>query len=155
MEDIRKETTEICELFNDCKDNLVPILSEIQAKYEHIPEDSQAVVSEYLRVPLAEVKGIIRMYSRFTVIPKGKYDIQICMGATCIQNGSGKILQRAKERLNLDLGQTSKDRKFSLNTSRCTGNCGLAPVVRINGKVYGDVSIKKLDEILDKLMKEN
>lgn len=84
MEDIRKETTEICELFNDCKDNLVPILSEIQAKYEHIPEDSQAVVSEYLRVPLAEVKGIIRMYSRFTVIQKGKYDIQICMGVTCI-----------------------------------------------------------------------
>lgn len=84
MEDIRKETTEICELFNDCKDNLVTILSEIQVKYEHIPEDLQAVVSEYLRVPLAEVKGIIRMYSRFIVIPKGKYDIQICMGVTCI-----------------------------------------------------------------------
>lgn len=75
-------------------------------------------------------------------------------GATCIENGSGKILKRAKERLNIELGQTSKDGRFTLTTSRCTGNCGLAPVVRINGKVYGDVTAKKLDDILDKLIKE-
>lgn len=151
---MKEEILKICEQFTDCKDNLIPILGEIQEKYKCVSKEAQQIVAEYFKIPVGEVSGIIRLYSRFTEEPKGKYDISICMGATCIENGSGKILKRAKERLNIELGQTSKDGRFTLTTSRCTGNCGLAPVVRINGKVYGDVTAKKLDDILDKLIKE-
>lgn len=154
-EKARKETIEICEQFKQEKDNLIAILNEIQVKYGYIPKESQLVVSEYLNIPLAEIYGVITFYSRFTLIPKGKYNVSICMGTACFVKGSKELLERAKKKLNLEEGKTSADGKFSLDTMRCVGACGLAPVFTINNEVYGNATVKKLDEVLDKLMKED
>ena len=154
-EKARKETIEICEQFKQEKDNLIAILNEIQVKYGYIPKESQLVVSEYLNIPLAEIYGVITFYSRFTLIPKGKYNVSICMGTACFVKGSKELLERAKKKLNLEEGKTSADGKFSLDTMRCVGACGLAPVFTINNEVYGNATVKKIDEVLDKLMKED
>lgn len=154
-EKARKETLEICEQFKQEKDNLIAILNEIQIKYGYIPKESQLVVSEYLNIPLAEIFGVITFYSRFTLIPKGKYNVSICMGTACFVKGSKELLERAKKKLNLEEGKTSEDGKFSLDTMRCVGACGLAPVFTINDEVYGNATVKQLDEVLDKLMKED
>ena len=146
-EKARKETLEIAKKFTTDRDNLIAILKEIQQKYGYIPKESQLVVSEYLNIPLAEVYGVITFYSRFTLIPKGKYNLSICMGTACFVKGSKEIVERAKERLKLEEGQTSEDGMFSLDTMRCVGACGLAPVFTINNEVYGKATVKKLDEV--------
>lgn len=107
----REETLKIAKEFTTDRDNLIAILNEIQQKYGYIPKESQLVISEYLSIPLAEVYGVITFYSRFTLIPKGKYNISICMGTACFVKGSKELLERAKKRLNIEEGQTSEDRK--------------------------------------------
>lgn len=151
---LREETLQISEKYTKEKDNLIAILNEVQQKYGYIPKESQLVVSEYLDIPLAEVYGVITFYSRFTLEPKGKYNLSICLGTACFVKGSKEILDRAKERLNIEEGKTTPDGKFSLDTMRCVGACGLAPVFIINNEVYGKATVKKLDEVLDEYMKK-
>ena len=102
-------------------------------------------------MPLAEIYGVITFYARFTLKPKGKYHIAICLGTACFVKGSEKILDRAKEALGIDVGQTSADGKYSLEATRCIGACGLAPVFTINGEVYGKATVKTFDEALSKI----
>ena len=144
------------EIFNSylpVKDNLIQILNEVQDEYGYIPELVQKLISEYLKIPMAEIYGVITFYSRFTLEPKGKYTISICMGTACYVKGSQKILDRLKERLKIEPGQTTEDGMFSLDETRCVGACGLAPVFTVNGEVYGKATVKTLDEVLDKLLK--
>ena len=143
---------EILEQYTQDKDNLIQILNEVQEKYGYIPKQAQKEVAEYLNVPLAEVYGVITFYSRFTLKPKGKYSISVCMGTACFVKGAEKILDRVKERLKIEIGETTPDGKFSLEETRCLGACGLAPVFTINGEVYGKATVQKVDEILDKYM---
>lgn len=150
----RKETLEIAEKYTHDRDNLIAILNEVQVKYGYIPKESQLTIAEYLNIPLAEVYGVITFYSRFTLIPKGKYNISICLGTACFVKGAKDLVERAKEKLGIEEGQTTEDGKFSLETMRCVGACGLAPVFTINDEVYGKATVKKLDEVLDKLMQE-
>lgn len=107
----REETLKIAQEFTTDRDNLIAILNEVQQKYGYIPKESQLVISEYLSIPLAEVYGVITFYSRFTLTPKGKYNISICMGTACFVKGSKELLERAKKRLNIEEGQTSENRK--------------------------------------------
>ena len=102
---------------------------------------------------MAEIYGVITFYSRFTLKPKGKYAISVCLGTACFVKGSQKIMDRLKERLGIEPGQTTEDGKFSLDETRCVGACGLAPVFTINNEVYGKATIKQLDQVLDELMK--
>lgn len=150
---IKQEVQEIMSPYKEEKDNLIPILNEIQEKYGYIPKVAQMEVSKYLNIPMAEIFGVITFYSRFTLEPKGKYNISVCLGTACFVKGSQKILDRLKERLNLEEGKTSEDGKFSIDTTRCVGACGIAPVFTVNGEVYGHASVKKLDQILDELEK--
>lgn len=150
----REETIIICDKYEQKKDNLIAILNEIQVKFGYVPKVSQMVVSEYLNIPMAEIYGVITFYSRFTLEPKGKYNISICLGTACFVKGSKEILERAKQRLHLEEGKTSDDGMFSLDTMRCVGACGLAPVFTINGEVYGKATVKKFDEVMDELEKK-
>ena len=125
-------------------------LNEVQEYYGYVPEKAQIAISEYLSIPMAEIYGVITFYSRFTLKPKGKYHIAVCLGTACFVKGSEKILDRAKERLGIDVGETTKDGKFSLEATRCVGACGLAPVFTVNDEVYGKATVKTMDEILDK-----
>lgn len=151
---VTEETKEILEKFPKEKDQLIMILNEVQEKYGYIPKQAQMVISEELSIPMAEIYGVITFYSRFTLEPKGKYNISICLGTACFVKGSQSILDRAKERLKIEPGQVTPDGKFSLDDVRCVGACGLAPVFMINDEVYGNATVKKFDEILDKYMNE-
>ena len=143
---------EILNTYKQEKDNLIQILNEVQEYYGYVPEKAQLAISEYLSIPMAEIYGVITFYSRFTLKPKGKYHIAVCLGTACFVKGSEKILDRAKERLGSDVGETTKDGKFSLEATRCVGACGLAPVFTVNDEVYGKATVKTMDEILDKYM---
>lgn len=134
------------------KDNLIQILNEVQEKYGYIPKEVQERISEYLDMPMADIYGVITFYSRFTLKAKGKYNISVCLGTACFVKGSEKILERAKERLKIEVGDTTEDGQFSLVETRCVGACGLAPVFMINEEVYGKATVKTLDEALDNLM---
>ena len=151
---IREEVKEIMSPYKQEKDNLIQILNEIQEKYGYIPKVAQMEVSKYLNIPMAEIYGVITFYSRFSLEPKGKYRISVCLGTACFVKGSQSILDRLKERLHLEEGQTSEDGKFSIDTTRCVGACGIAPVFTINEEVYGHATVKKLDEVLNELEKE-
>ena len=147
-----KEVREILSKHTHDKDNLIKILEEIQVKYGYIPQVDQIEVANYLDMALAEVYGVITFYSRFTTTPKGKYNVSICLGTACFVKGSKEILERAKIKLGLEEGETSEDGKFSLDTMRCVGACGLAPVFIINNEVYGRATVKKFDEVIDEYM---
>ena len=142
------------ELFNEylpVKDNLIQLLNEVQEHYGYIPEKAQRDLSEFLNLPMAEIYGVITFYSRFTLKPKGKYNIAVCLGTACYVKGSQRIMDRLKERLKIEPGETTKDGLFSIEETRCVGACGLAPVFTVNGEVYGKATVKKLDEVLDSL----
>lgn len=145
------------ELFNEylpVKDNLIQMLNEVQEHYGYIPEKAQRDLSEFLNVPMAEIYGVITFYSRFTLKPKGKYNIAVCLGTACYVKGSQRIMDRLKERLKIEPGETTKDGLFSIEETRCVGACGLAPVFTVNGEVYGKATVKKLDEVLENLEKQ-
>ena len=134
------------------KDNLIQILNEVQEHYGYIPKHAQMGISQYLSIPMAEIYGVITFYSRFTLKPKGKYHVAVCLGTACYVKGSQKIMDRLQERLQIAPGETSKDAKFSIEATRCVGACGLAPVFTVNGEVYGKATVQKLDQVLDELM---
>ena len=146
---IKEEVQEIMAGYKVEKDNLIPILNEVQEKYGYIPKQAQLEISNYLNIPMAEVYGVVTFYSRFTLEPKGKYNISVCLGTACYVKGSQKILDRLKEKLQIEEGKTTPDGKFSIDTTRCVGACGIAPVFTVNDEVYGKATVKKLDEVLD------
>ena len=150
---IKEEMQEIMNKYKKEKDDLIQILNEVQEKYGYIPKQAQVEISEYLNIAMAEIYGVITFYSRFTLEPKGEYNISVCLGTACFVKGSQKILDRLKDRLKIEEGQTTTDGKFSIDTTRCVGACGIAPVFTVNDEVYGKATVKQLDEVLDKLEK--
>ncbi len=151
---VKTETKEILEKYLKEKNQLIAILNDVQEKYGYIPKQAQMVISEELSIPMAEIYGVITFYSRFTLTPKGKYNISICLGTACYVKGSQKLLDRAKERLKIEPGQVTEDGKFSIDDVRCVGACGLAPVFMVNDEVYGNATVKQFDEVIDKYMNE-
>ena len=142
------------EEYEPVKDNLIQMLNEVQEHYGYVPMDVQEKLSEFLKIPMAEVYGVVTFYSRFSLKPKGKYNISVCLGTACYVKGSQKIMDRLLERLKIGVGETTSDGKFSIEETRCVGACGLAPVFTVNGEVYGKATVQKLDQVLDELMKE-
>lgn len=151
---LKEEMKVLLSSYSHDKENLIQILNEVQVKYGYIPKIAQLEIADYLNIALAEVYGVITFYSRFTLVPKGKYNVSVCLGTACFVKGSREILERAKAKLGIEEGKTTEDGKFSLDTTRCVGACGLAPVFTVNDEVYGKATVKKLDEVLDKYMKE-
>lgn len=151
---VKEETKNILKKYPKEKNQLIAILNDIQEKYGYIPEQAQIVISEHLSIPMAEIYGVITFYSRFTLTPKGKYNISICLGTACYVKGSQKILERAKERLKIEAGEVTEDGKFSIDEVRCVGACGLAPVFMVNEEVYGNATVQMLDKVLDELCQE-
>ena len=153
-EKIQEETRKILENYPQEKDRLIGILNDVQEKFGYVPREAQNEISEYLGISLAEIYGVITFYSRFTTEPKGKYNISVCLGTACFVKGSQAIYDRVKERLNIEPGKATPDGLFSFCDVRCVGACGLAPVFMVNDEVYGNATVKKLDEVLDKIIAE-
>ena len=141
---------EILTKYEKDKSNLIQILNEVQEYYGYIPTNAQMEISKYLDIEMAEIYGVITFYARFTLKPKGKYAISVCLGTACFVKGSEKVLDKAKEILKIDVGETTEDGKFSLEATRCIGACGLAPVFTVNEEVYG----KATPELIEKVIEE-
>lgn len=149
---VKEETREILTKYPKDKSQLIGILNDVQERYGYIPKQAQIVISEHLSIPMAEIYGVITFYSRFTLTPKGKYNISICLGTACYVKGSQKILDRAKERLKIEPGDVTEDGKFSIDEVRCVGACGLAPVFMVNDEVYGNATVQQFDKVIDELI---
>lgn len=134
------------------KSNLIQILNEVQENYGYIPRYAQLAISEYLGIKMTEVYNVVTFYSRFSLKPKGKYNVSVCLGTACFVKGSEKILDKLKEKLKIDVGQTTPDGKFSIEATRCIGACGLAPVFTVNDEVYGKATPELLDKVIDEYM---
>ncbi len=127
---------------------LITVLHQAQEIFGFLPREVQAFIAEELGVSLAKVYGVVTFYSFFTMTPKGKYPISVCMGTACYVRGADQIVEEFSKKLGINPGQTTEDGLFSLDTLRCVGACGLAPVVIISGKVYGRVTPDMVSGIL-------
>ncbi|HNT41665.1 MAG: NADH-quinone oxidoreductase subunit NuoE [Bacteroidales bacterium] len=139
---------EICKSFGNNPGELINVLHQTQGTFGYLPAEVQEVVAAELNIPVAKVYGVVTFYSFFTMIPKGKHPISVCTGTACYVRGAEKVLDEMKRILNVKVGETTPDGKFSLNCLRCVGACGLAPVVLIGEKVYGRVSPDGVKDIL-------
>lgn len=133
---------------------LMPVLHEAQDIYGYLPAEVQTTISERLNIPLAEVYGVATFYSRFSLNPKGKHRISVCLGTACYVKGSDKILTEIEKELKISCGECTPDRKFSIESCRCVGACGLAPVMIVDDEVYGKVTAADVKGILDKYIKD-
>jgi NADP-reducing hydrogenase subunit HndA len=147
QEDVEK-IKKICASFNNDPQELINILHGCQGHFGYLPAEIQEVISNVTGVPVAKIYGVVTFYSFFTMTPKGKHPISICMGTACYVRGGEKVLDEFKKELGLQVGQTSKDGKFSLSSLRCVGACGLAPVVLVGEKTYGRVAPDDVKNIL-------
>lgn len=130
------------------KGALISVLHKAQDIFGYLPAEVQKFISEKLDVPLAKVYGVVTFYSFFTMTPKGKYPISVCLGTACYVRGAEKVLEEFKRKLELEIGETDLEGKFSLDALRCVGACGLAPVVLVGEKVYGRVTPEQVKDIL-------
>jgi NADP-reducing hydrogenase subunit HndA len=146
-EDIEK-IREICASFKNDSQELINVLHKCQEHFGYLPAEVQEVVAEQLMVPVARIYGVITFYSFFSMTPKGKHPVSICMGTACYVRGAEKVLEEFKKTLGIQVGQTTKDGKFSLSSLRCVGACGLAPVVMVGEKTYGRVAPDDVKNIL-------
>ncbi|MBR5157336.1 MAG: NAD(P)H-dependent oxidoreductase subunit E [Clostridia bacterium] len=131
---------------------LIPVLHEAQEIYGYLPIEVQQKIAEGLGVTMAEIYGVVTFYTQFSVNPKGKYKIGVCLGTACYVKGSGNILDKIKEKLGIDVDECTPDGKFSIDATRCIGACGLAPVMTVNDDVYGRLVPEDIDGILEKYM---
>ena len=150
---IDEKLEKIAKKYKNVQGAIISALHEVQHTYGYISSTAQKYLSKELNVPMSEIYGIITFYSRFSLVPKGKYNIQVCMGTACYVKGSEKVLNRFKEKLGIKEGETTSDGKFSIESVRCIGACGLAPAIVINEEVYGKMDEKKVDELIEKYSK--
>jgi NADH-quinone oxidoreductase E subunit len=128
--------------------SLIPVLQEAQEVIGYLPPAVQRYIAKGLNIPVSEVHGVVSFYSFFTMKPKGRHNVRVCLGTACYVKGAEEILKKFKEKLNIDVGEVTKDRSFSLESVRCLGACGLAPVVVVDKETFGAVTQAKVDEIL-------
>lgn len=128
----------------------MPVLQAAQEIFGYLPEEVQILIAEGLDIPLSEVYGVASFYAQFTLNPKGKYQVSLCLGTACYVKGAGDILVALEQKLGIKNGGITGDGKFSLDACRCIGACGLAPVMMINNDVYGRLTTDQIGPILDK-----
>ena len=136
--------------YDGVKGAMMPILQEAQAIYGYLPIEVQKIIADKTGVSLEEIYGIVSFYAQFKLNPDGEYAIAVCLGTACYVKGSGDIIEEFSKKLNVPVGSTSPDGKYSIEATRCIGACGLAPVLTVNGEVYGRVTVDDVDSILAK-----
>jgi len=130
---------------------LMPTLHSAQRIFGCIPIQVQKIISKELDISVARINGVVTFYGHFSVVPKGKNVISVCLGTACYVKGSGGILDTIAHELKISVGETTDDGMFTLEETRCIGACGLAPVFMINGEVYGNASVQMVKDIIAKL----
>lgn len=128
---------------------LIPVLQEAQEIYGYLPEDIIKVVAREMKIPVSEVFGVATFYSQFRFTPTGRNVIRVCMGTACHVRGALRVLKTLERELGIKAGMTTEDGKFTLETVACIGACGLAPVISVNNKVFGNMTSQRVPEILN------
>jgi NADH-quinone oxidoreductase subunit E/NADP-reducing hydrogenase subunit HndA len=139
----------ICDAFGNQEGELINVLHKTQETFGYLPAEVQEVIADKMEIPAARVYGVVTFYSFFTMIPRGEYPVSICTGTACYVRGAEKVLEEFKIQLDIQVGETSRDGKFSLSCLRCVGACGLAPVVLIGEKTFGRVAPNDVEGILE------
>lgn len=147
------ELEAVFEKYKDMPGCLMPVLQEAQGIFGYLPYEVQRAIAINLDMSVSEVYGVATFYSQFRLKPTGKYRVSVCLGTACYVKGADKILKKIEEKLGIKNGECTEDRLFSLDSCRCVGACGLAPVMMINDEVYGKLTPEKTEEILDKYIK--
>ena len=144
-----KQITEIVERYKNEETPLMMVLEAIQSEYGYIPLEVQELVSSLMNIPVAEIYGVVTFYSFFSLTPKGKYVIGVCLGTACYVKGSQLVMDKFSELLGIKPGETTEDGLFTLDALRCIGACGIAPAISINGKVYPKMSVDKVSAVIN------
>ena len=131
--------------------NLIQILHMAQAIFGYLPTEVQHFIASEMDLSVSKVNSVLTFYSFFSTKPKGKYTIAVCLGTACYVRGGKEVLNRLKDELGIDVGETTGDKRYSLSVMRCIGSCGLAPAMTINGKVYKQVNPNRIKRILGML----
>ena len=144
-----KQIEEIIAKYQDEKTPLMMILSEVQREFGYIPLEVQELISDKTGISVSEIYGVVTFYSFFSLTPKGKYVVGVCLGTACYVKGAQQVLDKFAELLNIKAGETSEDGLFTLEALRCIGACGIAPALTINGKVYPKVAVADVAKIVE------
>ncbi len=144
-----KELDEYVDSLDKTEGSLISILHRAQELFGYLPKEVQLYVSRRLEIPAAKVNGVVTFYSYFTEKPKGEHVINVCMGTACFVRGAEDLLKNIEKRLDIKAGETTSDGKFSIDALRCVGACGLAPVLIVDGKVFGRVKTNEVNKILE------
>ncbi|MDD5020520.1 MAG: NADH-quinone oxidoreductase subunit NuoE [Endomicrobiaceae bacterium] len=134
--------------------HLITVLHKAQELNGYLSKEIMDLVAEEMQIPTSVIWGVATFYHYFKLSPIGKYNISVCMGTACYVKGANEVLETVKELLDIKIGETTKDMIFSLQEARCIGACGLAPVVMINDKIYGELNPKKITDIINDLKKQ-
>ncbi len=141
---------EFIDLVKDTQGILMQTLQKAQDIFGYLPLEVQKFIADETDIPLADIYGVVTFYTQFTVEEKGKHRVGVCLGTACYVKGSQDVMDKLAEELNIKVGQTTEDKMFTLEATRCLGCCGLAPVMTIDEDVYGNIDPKRVPEIIAK-----
>jgi NADH-quinone oxidoreductase E subunit len=128
--------------------DLIPVLQEIQDSYSYLPKDELTLVADRLNVPLTQIYSVATFYKMFSLVPKGEHQLKVCLGTTCHLRGGQRLVDSLSSRLGCEVGYTTKDGAFSLETVGCLGSCAQAPVMMIDDKYFARVTVDKVPKVL-------
>jgi len=148
-----KRVDEIVNSYDSDKEFLIHVLQDISSEYGYLPEPCLRRITERLNIPLTEVFSVATFYKAFSLEPRGKHLIHVCLGTACHVRGASQVLSKIERRLSIEAGQTSKDLMFTLKTVNCLGACALGPVVMVDGEYHGQMTQAKVDRLLDRYIK--
>jgi len=139
---------QIIEKYGKKESGLISILQDIQKDKGYLPEEALSIVASEVKVPLSHLYSLATFYNVFSLVPRGRHTINVCLGTACHVRGGARLLDKLKRDLQIEPGETTQDKRFSLEAVRCVGCCGLAPVIVIDGNFHGKLNQKKLDKVL-------
>lgn len=147
----KKKAMEIINQYKNMPHEAIHCLQQVQDVFGYLPEEYVSEISRVLNVPESDLFGIITFYTQFRLTPRAKYNIDVCLGTACFINGADNILNELELQLGIKMGESTQDGMYALTNTRCVGCCGLAPVITINGEVYGKVKREDIKNILENL----
>ncbi len=151
--DFKEEIDEILAKYRNVRGGLIPVLQQVQEKFGYLSAAVLDYISIGLNIPSSDVFGVVSFYSFFTMVPRGEFIIKVCLGTACYVQGASKIIYNIENELKIKVGETTEDRKFTLQEVRCLGACGLAPVIMVNEDTHGLVKADKVMKLLNNYAK--
>lgn len=152
---MEQDISQILTQFEGKRENIIPILQKVQEEYTYLPDHLMEEIAEFTRVPASDIYGVATFYAQFRFTPAGENMVSVCRGTACHVRGAPRIFEELQDQLGLEGEGTTEDQKYTLETVACVGCCALAPVMTINEEVYGDLTKKKVEKIIQERGKEN